>query len=181
MNDYFARFSASPASFKKSFSMLAVAWICHPIFIYLFFLYNQAVEEAGAIILRMVAVVFCLGILLFLIKKWARALVVVGNCLIVVYDIFVLAVSPPHTFLSLLCVSVVLFTIVGTYWLFVKDSRDYFTRVNPKQNLQNLLTLSPGPHVPVRITKRNYFKRWCLSPGHLHRHISRYARRMKSR
>jgi hypothetical protein len=25
-----------------------------------------------------------------------------------------------------------LLTITGTYWLFVKDSRDYYTRVNPK-------------------------------------------------
>ena len=92
-NDYFARFSAAPASFKKSFMLLAVAWVCHPIFVYAFFFFNQAVSEAESVILRMAAISCCLCFLLFLIKKWARALVVMGNCFIVVYDLFVLAVS----------------------------------------------------------------------------------------
>ena len=83
-------------------------------------------------ILRMAAISCCLCFLLFLIKKWARALVVMGNCFIVVYDIFVLVVSPPNKMLTLLCVCVALFAIVGSYWLFVKETREYFTQVNPK-------------------------------------------------
>ena len=132
MNDYVARFKNSPASFKKSFLMLAVAWVCHPIFIYAFFYSNQAVAQAENVITRMAVISGILIFLMFLIKKWARALVMVGNCFIVVYDLFVLAVSPPNKLLTLLCVSVALFTIMGSYWLFVKDSRDYFTKINPK-------------------------------------------------
>jgi hypothetical protein len=132
MNDYFARFSGSPSSFKKSFAMFVVAWICHPIYIYTFFWTNQAVSQAESVIYRMAAVSGCLCFLLFLIKKWARALVVMGNCFIVVYDIFVLAISTPNKILTMLCVSVTVFMVLGSYWLFVKDSRDYFNLVNPK-------------------------------------------------
>ena len=139
MNDYFARFSESPSSFKKSFAMFVVAWICHPIFIYSFFWTNQAVSQAESEIYRMAAVSGCLCFLLFLIKKWARALVVMGNCFIVVYDIFILAVSTPNKFLTMLCVSVAVFMVMGSYYLFVKDSRDYFNMVNPK-------TDPPEPH-----------------------------------
>ncbi len=148
MNDYIGRISASPASFKKSFVMLVVAWVCHPIFIYSFFLFNQAVEQAENIILRMAAVGVCLFFLLFLIKKWARALVVLGNFFIVVYDLFVLAVSPPNKVLTLLGVTVALFTIMGTYWLFVKDSRDYFNAVNPKNEPPELPGPKTGPQRP---------------------------------
>lgn len=127
--------------------MLAAAWICHPIFIYVFFYLNQAVAQAESVILRMVVISGCLAFLLFLIKKWARALVVVGNCFIVVYDMFVLlAVSPTHKVLTLLCVAVILFTVVGSYWLFVKDSRDYFTQLNPKIDSRDPLDPKAGPH-----------------------------------
>jgi hypothetical protein len=143
MNDYFARFSASPSSFKKSFAMLVVAWICHPLFIYTFFWTNQAVAQAESVIYRMAAVSGCLCFLLFLIKKWARALVVMGNCFIVVYDIFVLVVATPNKLLTMLCVGVTVFMIVGTYYLFVKDSRDYFNLVNPKTDPPEILDTKP--------------------------------------
>ena len=146
MNDYFARFRDAPASYKKSFAMMAVAWICHPAFIYAFFYFNQAVVEAENVIMRMAIISGCLAFLLFLIKKWARALVVMGNCFVVVYDLFVLAVSPTHKVLSLLCVMVVLFTLLGTYWLFVKDSRDYFTQLNPKKESRDPLDPGTGSH-----------------------------------
>lgn len=132
MNDYVTRFRDAPASFKKSFAMLAAAWICHPVFIYVFFYINQAVTQAESVIYRMAAISGCLCFLLFLIKKWARALVVMGNAFIVVYDLFVVAISPPNKILTLLCVGITVFTIWGTYWLFVKDSREYFNQVNPK-------------------------------------------------
>jgi hypothetical protein len=132
MNDYFARFSASPVSFKKSFGMLVVAWACHPIFIYSLFWAREVPEGADQDIMKMAIVSLSLCGLLFIIKKWARALVVVGNIFIVTNDIVYFLVTPHNKISTLLCVTVVLFTIMGTYWLFVKDSRDYFTRVNPK-------------------------------------------------
>ena len=82
--------------------------------------------------MKMAVVSLSLCFLLFLIKKWARALVVVGSSFIVINDVFYFVVASPSIFSTILCVTVVLFTIVGTYWLFVKDSRIYFTRVNPK-------------------------------------------------
>ena len=148
MNDYFARFTEAPASFKKSFAMLAVAWAIHPIYIYAFFYFNQAVVQAQSVILRMAVVSGCLALLLFLIKKWARALVVMGNCFIVVYDIFILAISPSNKALSLLCVGVVLFAIFGTYWLFVKDSRSYFSQLNPKYETDDPPDPKAGSNLP---------------------------------
>ena len=148
MNDYFARFSEAPASYKKSFAMLAVAWICHPLFIYAFFYFNQALTEAESVIMRMAIISGCLAFLLFLIKKWARALVVMGNCFIVVYDLFVLVVSPTNKVLTLLCVAVILFTVLGSYWLFVKDSRDYFTQLNPKKESKDPLDPGKRTHTP---------------------------------
>jgi len=148
MNDYLARFSEAPASYKKSFAMFAVAWICHPLFIYAFFYFNQAVAEAQSVIMRMAIISGCLAFLMFLIKKWARALLVMGNCFVVVYDLFVLVVAPTNKVLSLLCVAVILFAILGTYWLFSKDSRDYFTRLNPKTESNDPLDPKAGPHSP---------------------------------
>ncbi|MBC2710667.1 MAG: hypothetical protein HGJ94_06610 [Desulfosarcina sp.] len=148
MNDYFTRFSASPASFKKSFAMLVAAWVCHPIFIYSLFLAEAAVEGSDNDIKKMVAVSLSLCFLHFIIKKWARALVVVGNFFIVINDFFYFYVMPHNKISTTLCVAVVLFSIVGTYWLFVKDSRDYFTQVNPKIEPPETPDPSAGPNRP---------------------------------
>jgi Na+(H+)/acetate symporter ActP len=132
MNDYFSRFSNAPVSFKKSFCLLVVAWTCHPLFIYSLFWTRAAVEGADKDILKMAIVSLSLCVLLFLIKRWARALVLVGSFFIVVNDLFYYLVTPHHKVSTILCVVVVLFSIMGIYWLFTKDSRDYFTQVDPK-------------------------------------------------
>ena len=132
MNDYFTRFSASPASFKKSFAILVVAWVCHPIFIYSLFWAEEAVSGSDKDIKKMAVVSLSLCLFHLLIKKWARALVVIGNTFIVINDFFYFYVTPHNKLSTMICVTVVLCTIVGTYWLFVKDSRDYFNQVNPK-------------------------------------------------
>jgi hypothetical protein len=146
MNDYIARFSASPASFKKSFTILLLAWICHPLFIYSLFWANDAVAGSDRDIIKMAVVSLSLCLLHFLIKKWARALVVVGNIFIVLNDFFYFFVTPRNIISTVLCVTVVLCTIVGTYWLFVKDSREYFTRVNPKMEPPEIPDSNAGPN-----------------------------------
>jgi hypothetical protein len=75
-----------------------------------------------------------------------------GNFLIVVYDIFVITVSPPNKTLTLLCTGVVLFAILGTYWLFVKETRDYFNQVNPKVKPQEIPDSNARPN---RVGKNN--------------------------
>lgn len=137
MNDYFARFNNSPATFKKSFGLLATAWICHLIYFYSLFWSQGAVAAALGDIKKMAAVSFSLCFFLFLMKKWARALVVMGSCFILVYDLFGFIVMPRNPVSTILCVIIVLFTIMGTYFLFAKDSRDYFTQINPKPERQD--------------------------------------------
>ena len=132
MNDYIARFQASPVSFKKSFAFLTAAWICHPLFIYSLFYFGAMVDASGTELKKMVVVSLSLCIFLFLIKKWARALVVVGSLFIVVNDLFFFLVTPRNQISTLLFIAVLMCTIIGLYWLFVKASRDYFTQVNPK-------------------------------------------------
>ena len=132
MNDYLSRFNNAPASFKKSFVMLVGAWCCHPIFVYSLFDGGAMLEGSVNDIKKMAVVSLCLCVLLFSIKKWARALVVVGNAFIVINDLFYFLVASGNKLSSLLCVMVVLFTSIGTYWLFRKDTRDYYTHVNPK-------------------------------------------------
>jgi len=132
MNDYIARYQASPSSLKKSFYMLTAAWICHPVFIYSLFYFQEAVIVSGKDLKKMVAVSLSLCLFLFLIKKWARALVVMGSAFIVINDLFYFLLVPRNKISTLLCVAVILFTIIGNYWLFAKDSRDYYTEVNPK-------------------------------------------------
>ena len=134
MNDYFARFNASPASFKKSFFMLVVAWIAHPLFLLSLFQGNTTVPGAEQAIMRMAIVSLCLAFLLFLIKKWARALVVVGNLFVVVNDLFYFVAIPHSSIATLLCVVVAVFATFGMYWLFVRETRDYFNTVNPEKN-----------------------------------------------
>lgn len=148
MNDYFARFSESPSSFKKSFAMLVVAWVCHPIFIYSLFRAMETVAGSDKDIMKMVIVSVSLCFLLFLIKKWARALVVVGNTFIVINDFFYYFITPHDPISTLLCVTVLVFTIFGTYWLFSKDSRDYFTLVNPKPETPEPPETKTGPARP---------------------------------
>lgn len=132
MNDYFSRFKNAPASFKKSFFMLVGAWFCHPVFIYSLFRTGAALEGSSHDIMKMVVVSLCLCVLLFTIKKWARALVIVGNAFIVVYDMFWFLIVPSDKLSTVLCVMVVLFTMVGMVWLLSKDTREYYTRLNPK-------------------------------------------------
>jgi hypothetical protein len=132
MNDYFSRFKNAPASFKKSFFMLVGAWCCHPLFTYSLFREGAMVEGASNNIMKMAVVSLCLCVLLFSIKKWARALVIVGNTFIVVYDMFWLLIVPTNKLSTALCVMVVLFTLVGTLWLLSKDAREYYNQLNPK-------------------------------------------------
>lgn len=132
MNDLFSHFSAAPASYKKSFAILLAAWVCHPLFIYSLFWAGTALEGSDKDIMKMAIISLCLILLLFLVKKWARALVVLGNAFIVINDLFYFLVAPRNKLSTLLCVAVVLFTIMGTYWLFVKETRDYYTALNPK-------------------------------------------------
>lgn len=148
MNDYVSRFRESPASFKKSVAFLAVAWACHPIFIYTLFWAEEALVGSDKDIMKMAIVSFCLCFLLVLIKKWARALVVVGTIFIVLNDFFYFFVTPRNNISTLLCVTVMLCTIVGTYWLFVKESREYFNQVNPKMDPPEIFTSSSGPNRP---------------------------------
>lgn len=145
MNDYIARFQAAPASFKKSFAYLTAAWICHPLFIYSLFHFEAMVDASGTELNKMVVVSLSLCFFLFLIKKWARALVVVGSVFIVINDFFFFLVTPRNQVSTLLLVAVVLCTLVGTYWLFTKASRDYFTKVNPKPEPPDVNT---GPSRP---------------------------------
>lgn len=152
MNDYTARFSASPKSFKKSFVMLVVAWICHPLFVYSLFWAEAAAAGSDSEIKKMVMVSLCLVFLHVLIKKWARALVVVGNLFIVINDIFYFHITPHNKISTMLCITVVLFTIVGTYWLFVKETRDYFNQVNP--NVEPPQPIDPKPRID-RVGKNN--------------------------
>ena len=148
MNDYFARFSASPPSFKKSFAALVVAWACHPIFIYSLFMSHGEVVTSENDIKKMVVVSLSLMVFLFSIKKWARALVVVGSLFILINDLIYFFVVPHGKLSTLLCAGVTLFTVMGTYWLFVKDSRDYYTRVNPKIEPPETTNSEPGPNRP---------------------------------
>ena len=128
--------------------MLVVAWVCHPIFIYSLFWGKAAVAGSDTDIKKMMIVSICLFVLLCLIKKWARALVVVGSSFIVINNLFFLLVTPHNKMSTLLCVIVVLFSIVGIYWLFGKDSRDYFTLVNPKIEAPETPDSNAGPNRP---------------------------------
>jgi hypothetical protein len=148
MNDYLSRFIESPASFKKSFVLLVVAWVCHPLFLYSIFLSSDAVEGSEKLILRMVVVSLSLCVLLFLIKKWARALVVLGTFFIVVNDILYFVITPHSKISTLLCVVVVSSAVVGTYWLFVKDSREYFKIVNPADDSPEPPKMGTSPDRP---------------------------------
>jgi hypothetical protein len=150
MNDYFSRFKNAPASFKKSFFMLVGAWCCHPVFIYSLFRGGAALEGSSNDIMKMALVSLCLCVLLFTIKKWARALVIVGNAFIVVYDMFWFLIVPSDKLSTVLCVMVVLFTIVGMIWLFSKDTRDYYTQLNPNAEPPDPTGPSSSSHRPTK-------------------------------
>jgi hypothetical protein len=146
MNDYVARFIASPASFKKSFAILLVAWVCHPIFIYSLFWAEEALAGSDKEIMKMAVVSLSLCVLHLLIKKWARALEVVGNSFIVLNDFFYVIVVPSNKISTVLCTIVILCTLVGTYWLFVKETREYFALINPKVKPPEIPDSTTGPN-----------------------------------
>lgn len=99
-------------------------------------------------IMKMAFVSLCLCVLLFSLKKWARALVVVGNAFIVVNDLFYFLLVPSNKLSTVLCVMVILFASVGMIWLFSKDTRDYYTRINPKSEPLAPSDPSQGRHGP---------------------------------
>jgi hypothetical protein len=140
MNDYLERFRTSPPLFKKSFVLLCTAWICHLLYFYSLFWSQGAVELAIGDIKKMAVVSVSLCFFLFLMKKWSRALVVMGSCLILIYDLFAFVAMPRNAVSSILCVTVVLFTILGMYFLFSKDVRAYFNQINPKPERQEPLS-----------------------------------------
>ena len=140
MNDYFERFRTSPSLFKKSFGLLSTAWICHLLYFYSLFWSQGAVESAIGDLKKMAVVSLSLCFFLFLLKKWARALVVMGSCFIVIYDLFAFVAMPRNTVSTILCVTVVLSTIIGMYLLFSKDVRVYFDQLNPKPDQQEPLS-----------------------------------------
>jgi hypothetical protein len=88
------------------------------------------VEGSSKGITKMAVVSLCLCVLLFSIKKWARALVLVGNAFIVINDLFYFLIVPRNKLSTVLCVMVVLLTCVGTFYLFSKENRDYYTKIN---------------------------------------------------
>ncbi len=130
MNDFLGRFNDAPASLKKSFFTLVAAWCCHPLFIYSLFRGKAILEGSSKDIMKMAVVSLCLCILFVLMKKWARALVVLGNAFIVINDLFYFLLVPTNKLSTILCVVVVLFTSLGTFWLLSKDTRDYYTKIN---------------------------------------------------
>jgi len=140
MNDYIERFRTSPYVFKKSFGLLTTAWICHLLYCYSLFWSQGVIEFATGEIKKQIAVSLSLCFFLFLLKKWSRALVVMGSCFIVIYDLFWFAAMPRNTVSTILCVFVVLFMIIGMAFLFSKDSREYFNRMNPKPDPQEPLS-----------------------------------------
>ncbi len=140
MDDYFERFKNSPATFKKGFALLVIAWFCHLFYTYFLFWSHGTLADASGDIKKMAVVSLSLCFFLFLIKKWARALVVMGSFFVVVYDLIWFVATPPSPISTLLCVVIVLFTIIGTYFLFTKKSRYYFTAINPKPEKKDPLT-----------------------------------------
>jgi hypothetical protein len=140
MNDYVERFRSSPLDYKKSFGFFTTAWVSHLLFNYALFWSQGAVESAMADIKKMAVVSVSLCFFLFLMKKWSRALVVMGSCFVVVYDLFFFLALPQSQVLTILCVLVVLCTFVGMYFLFTKESRDYYDSINPKPERQEPLS-----------------------------------------
>jgi hypothetical protein len=133
MDDFLSRFNNAPASYKKSFFILVGAWCCHPVFIYSLFQGAEMMDGSSKDIMKMAVVSLCLCLLLFSLKKWARALVVVGNAFIVVNDLFYFLLAPRNKLSAVLCAMIVLFACLGTVLLFSKETRHYYTKLNPKR------------------------------------------------
>ena len=106
MNDYFDRFRNAPVNFKKSFWSSGDG-LGLPSAFPLFLFWGTASHRRmfRGEMNKMVVVSISLCFFMFLIKKWARALVVMGSCFVLVYDMMWFISVPPqqdihHPFVS---------------------------------------------------------------------------------
>jgi hypothetical protein len=117
---------------KNGFLYLVGGWLCNYFFFYSFFS-TQADEIPMNLLLQQAMLGFLCFYFLLKVKNWARVLCLVGNIVIVVVYLFVMALlfgAKPY-FSLLAGVTAALFS-VSTFFLFQKEAAAYFKARNPQ-------------------------------------------------
>jgi hypothetical protein len=132
MRELLAEFKAFPPSVKNGFLFLVGGWFCNYFFFYGFFS-TQTDEIPMKLLLQQAMLGFLCFYFLLKVKNWARVLCLVGNIVIVVVYLFVMALlfgAKPY-FSLLAGVTAALFS-VSTFFLFQKEAAAYFKARNPQ-------------------------------------------------
>lgn len=129
-----AEFKAFPPSVKNGFLFLLGGWLCNYLFFYSFFSTQSADMPLNLLFQQVMLGVLCCYFLLR-VKKWARVLCLVGNIVIVVVYLFVMALlyATKPLFGLLAGVTAALF-IFSTYFLAQKEAAAYFKARNPQSD-----------------------------------------------
>lgn len=134
MREFMAEFKAFPPSVKKGFLFLVGGWCCNYLFFYSFFSI-QPDEMPMNLLLQQAMLGFLCFYFLLKVKNWARVVCIVGNIVIVVIYLFLLALlyaAKPY-FGLLAAVTAALFS-ASTYFLLQKEAAAYFKARNPQSD-----------------------------------------------
>jgi hypothetical protein len=132
MRELLAEFKAFPPTVKNGFLYLVGGWLCNYFFFYSFFS-TQADEIPMRLLLQQAMLGFLCFYFLLKVKNWARVLCLVGNIVLVVVYLFVMALLfGAKPYFSLLAAATAALFSVSTYFLFQKEAAAYFKSRNPQ-------------------------------------------------
>ena len=115
-----------PAGVRKSIYFTIAAWLGHWAFFFVYF-QNSPGEFPLTLFYRHLGMGVVICVFLVLQRPWAKWLGAMGNLMAVLYYIMWIAMAYKHRSLeAMVMVVVILLFIASTYYLFCKESAEFF-------------------------------------------------------
>ena len=128
MSDNYLSLYDFPKSVRYAFFFLLAGWCWHLFFIYAFFTTAQDTIPTK-MLYQQLAIAGLLGYFLYRAKKWARALCLLCNALIILlYGCFAALFFSSRLQLAVLAVVVIGCFAAATYLLMLREAKDFFSR-----------------------------------------------------
>ncbi len=138
-------FNTFPASVKTGILFLLLSWISHFFFLYRIWLFGNRIGQNivdNKLVLQMAAIALLVCFFVVRIRNWARILGIISNILAISVYLFLVALFyNQQTGLAILGTINLIFFSVCTFYLFKKETSDFFKIHSPpiggKENRSN--------------------------------------------
>ncbi len=128
-------FTDFPSSVKTSIVFLLLSWISHFFFLYRLWLLGNKMGQSvidSKLLLQMAAIAILICFFSIRLRNWARVLGIVSNFLAISIYIFLVALFyGQQTGLAIIGTINLIFFSVCTYYLFKKETADFFKMHSP--------------------------------------------------